>query len=195
MPDQQHPRRIPVDAAPATVSNDQLRQILSISYEDPSLRDLHEIASLVSYTGIRPGELQNLRWSRVDVPKCRAFVATKRVRGHYVPLGPKALQILEARRGRAPESEYVLGASGRRLLNQISRQLRALGNSIGASAASLSTLRRTFITRLAYSATDPTSVMIICGYRDSYLPPKFLSNPTHHFERAARELAPLLEKV
>jgi integrase len=182
-------------ASRATLSKDQLRQILSISQVDPRLRDLHEIASFISFTGIRPGELQNLCWSNVDVHKNRAFVTSNKVGGHYLAFGAKALQILEARRGREAEANYVLGASARMLLNRISRQLSAVGNRIGTSPVSLSVLRKTFIFRLLHSGADVRSVMILCGYRESYPPSKFLSNRTQIFECAARNLTPLLEEV
>ena len=70
-----------------TLSTEQLRQLLSISRENPKLQDLYDVITIVSNTGIRNGELRNLRWTDVDFQKCQLRIDC--LRSRHVPFGPE----------------------------------------------------------------------------------------------------------
>src|SRR5258708_4202117 len=58
-------RRPSMKIAPCTLSHDQLSRIMDLSEKDQSMRDLHEVVTILSSTGIREGELRRLRWADV----------------------------------------------------------------------------------------------------------------------------------
>jgi integrase len=72
------------------------------------MRDPHEAVTIISNTGIRAGELYSLRWADVDVRRRKLVVNANSFYERSVPFGPKTPQILELRREREPEAEYVL---------------------------------------------------------------------------------------
>jgi integrase len=169
------------------LSHNELRQILSVAEEDPRLRDLHDIASIILCTGIRMHELAELRWADVDFSNCHALVfCSKTMRERFVPLGPKTLRILEARRSSHPASEYVLGDTPRALLNRVVRQLRNVGNKIGISPVSIRVLRHTFFLRLMNTGADSTTLLSIGGYRPSSTSMKSFLSPVQQCKVAAR---------
>jgi integrase len=143
---------------------------------------------IISNTGIRPGELRELRWANVDVHRRMLVIeAAMNPRIRYIPFGQKTLQILEARRDREPEAEYVLGKSPQVLLRRISRQLRTVSESIGVSGVTLRVLRHTFFHRLCFSGASPESMRMIGGYSWPFW--RSHLSPDRYFEIADREQA------
>jgi integrase len=147
------------------LSLDELRLILAISAKEPNLRDLHDILIIISNTGIRSGQLRELRWADIDSQHRRFVVGKNSRRGyeHYVRFGPRTYQMLEARREREPETEYVFGTSPRAFLVRCSRQLRTVSETIGVEHISLSALRRTFFVRWVQSQKSLDALFLISG--------------------------------
>jgi integrase len=141
------------------LSQSQLRRILDLSAEDPTLRDLHDVTAIISNTGIRAGELRELLWADVDLQACTlTFTTSKNPGMRSVPFGPNTLRVLHARCGHQLGAEYVLGASPRALLHRVSRQLRAVCDGIGIHGVSLHVLRHTFATRLVNANLNCSAV-------------------------------------
>jgi integrase len=131
------------------LSQGQLRRILDLSTADPILRDLHDVVVIISNTGIRAGELRELRWCDVDLQARKlAFTVPMNPRMRSVHLDPETLQVLESRCERQSDAEYVLGESRRALLHRVSRQLRSVCDGIGVHGVTLHVLRHTFATLL-----------------------------------------------
>ena len=131
------------------LSHDELHRILDLLEEDHSMPDLREVVTIILNTGIRAGELCQLRWADVDVHRRRFVVVNAKSPSiRSIPFGPKTLQILEARREREREAEYVLGNSPRRFLHRVSHQLRTVCASIGVDGVTLRVLRCTFFARM-----------------------------------------------
>jgi integrase len=178
------------------LSINELRQILSIAKEDSHLRDLYDIASVISFTGIRFRELSNLRWADVDFPNRRAVVfCPKSMREHLVPFGPKTLQILKTRRSWVPASEFVFGDTPSALLNRVAHQLRSVGRKVGAGSVSVSVLRHTFFSRLMETGADTTALISIGGFRPSYLSVRSLLSSVQQCTWAARFQAQVEEQL
>jgi integrase len=190
MPDQPRSRRSSLQSRRPSLTNDQLCRLLSLSHDDPSLRDVHSVVTIILNTGPRPGELQDLMWSNVDARKSRVLIPNyrnNRCVGRYVPFGAKTLQTLKALHDREPASEIVLGASAHRRLNWVSHKLRVLGREIGVVPISLSGLRHAFVTRFMAYGGSVDSLSTICGYKPGNS--KFLSTLEQRFECAARDQA------
>ena len=190
MPNRHHSRRLSPQFRRLSLTNDQLHRLLSLSQNDPSLRDVHDVVTIMINTGVRPGELQDLLWSNVDIRRSRVLIPNyrnNRCVGRYVPFGAKTLQTLKVLHDREPASEIVFGASAHRRINRVSRQLRVLGRETSIGPISLSGLRHAFITRLMTCGGSVDSLSTICGYKPGNS--KFLSTLEQRFECAARDQA------
>ena len=163
MPIQQRARRLASALALRSLTPDQLRSILVLSAQDRCLRDLHDVATIISNTGLRPGELCRLRWADIDVHERKLVVNGKTGYRRFVPFGLETLWILEGRRECDPEAEYVLGKSPRRLLDRVHRQLRTVCEGIGLGGVTLRVLRYTFFADLAASGASIAVLLAFGG--------------------------------
>jgi integrase len=163
----QQTRSITRESTWRALSLDELRLTLAISAKEPNLRDLNNLLTIISNTGIRSGELRELRWADIDSKHRRFVVGKNSKRGYvrYVPFGPRTCQMLEGRRERGPETEYVLGKSPRASLARCSRQLPTVSETIGVEHISLSALRNTFFVRWAQSRKSVDALCLITGHR------------------------------
>jgi integrase len=177
-----------------TFSSDQLRTLCNCVKKDEHLRNLHEVITLMSNTGIRAGELRDLRWVDVDVLGSRLVVNAGSAYMRSVLFGPKTLQILEARRAREPKTEYVLGKSPRALLACISRDLRIVCDATGISRVNLHDFRISFFERLVLSGASYHSFMILRGSRMPYLPTKNIVSLDKLFKMASLDQAQVEEE-
>jgi integrase len=162
-----HNRRLARESIWRVLSLDELRLILRISAAEPNLRDLHDILTIILNTGIRPGELREFQWADIDSQRRRFVVGKNSKSGYarYVPFGPRTYQMLEARREREPETEYVFGALSRALLARCSHQLRTLSETIGVGHICLSTLRNNFFVRWIKSRKSLDALCLISGQK------------------------------
>jgi len=162
-----HNSRIIKESIRRVLSLDELRRILAISAEEPNLRDLHDLMTIISTTGIRTGELRELRWTDVDSIRRRVVIGKNSKSGYlrYVPFGRRTYQMLEARRERGPDLEYVFGKSPRAFLVRSSRQLWKVSETIGVEHISLSALRNTFFVRWVQSGKSIDALCLISGHR------------------------------
>jgi len=129
-----------------TLSSNQLRRLLDHLEKDQSMRDLREVVTIISNTGMRTGELCQLRWADVDVHRRR-----------FVVVNPKSPSI--------PEAEYVLGKSPQQLLRRLSHELRIVCDRVDLSGVAFHILRLTFFARLVNSGGGLESCMTICGWK------------------------------
>jgi len=130
---------------PQPLTEEQMKNLLALSAESPTTQDLHDVVKIVLNTGMRAGELCELRFADVDHNNRQlVFNATKSCTRRVVPVGPETLQILESRRELQPELEFVLGKCPRGVVKRVERQLRTLK---GMSRVSLHMLRRAFYLR------------------------------------------------
>ena len=71
---------------PYVLTSAQLRRLLEFCAKDESLRDLHDVAAIIFYTGLRIGELARLRWQEVDFDRRHIVVVPhKSARNRCVP--------------------------------------------------------------------------------------------------------------
>lgn len=138
--------------AQARLSGDELTRILSLSREDPKYRDLHDVAQITLGTGLRASELRELRWADVDFERTHLTIRQAKC-GHIrtAALGTETIRILESRRERDPESDFVLGRSPRTVLYRVMHQLSALCKQAGVRRVCLHALRGAALDRLSKS--------------------------------------------
>lgn len=160
----QQTRSITEKVIPRTLSLEELRLLLEILARDPDLRDLYDLVSIISNTGIRPGELRELRWADIDFRKRQLVVHGTSYR-RYIPFALKTAQILTSRRERKPNTEYILGKSPRCILRRSSHQLRLFAEVIGVDSISPYVFRRTFVIRWLQSGKSLDSLCAIAGVR------------------------------
>ena len=191
------PRNVTRDSSYRALSLDELRLILAIAAEEANLRGLHDILTIISNTGVCSGELRQLRWADISNQHCRFVACENSHRGHprYVPFGPRTYQMLEARREREPETEYVFGTSPRAFLARCSRQLRKLSETIGVEHISLSVLQNTFIARWVQSGKSLDALCLISGVGLYHWRLNFHVISEHKLAIAVREQAQFEEEL
>jgi len=146
-----------------TLDNTQLNRLLRFSAENPEMQDLHDVLVIVSSTGIRVGELCQLRWADINLQLQELEVSNSGCSRRRIPFGSEALQIFKKRVARQQVSEYVLGISPRALINRVSRRLASVSSNLGIAKVSLHALRENFVLRLLNSGNDLAFVARISG--------------------------------
>jgi integrase len=148
------------------VSREEFNALLRAAEKDPSGSDLKDILTILFHTGIRTGELCELRWKDVDFQKRHMLVFSKgNSKRRRVPFGKKVLQVLETRRRRQLDSEFVLGPSPHSVLDRASRQLRLLSPEVSKDAIGLRLLRAAFMLRWANAGGSFAQLACITGCR------------------------------
>ena len=133
------------------------------------------------YAGLRQGEILALEWDDVDFGNRMLNIRnkpghlTKSRRNRLASMAPELVSALQALRYRRLQSKYVFTSAnlaGRRMVNNPCRDFAAivkkagLIDDSGAPRFSMHDLRRTFVTNLLGTGTDPKSVQKLAGHAD-----------------------------
>jgi len=190
-----HPRRRPMPQQrrgqpdqPARlypVSLREFQQLLAAVGNDAVANNLRQIAAIVFYTGIRPGELKSLTWSNVDMEKCSMRVGSKSGKQRTVPFGHEVLQILVDRAKANAGAQYVLGKSPSAILHRISRRVQALPRTTDGRKLTLYSLRHSFALRWVNAGGSLVALMVMMGFSGHHPLKTFLSQ-VQAFVGAAR---------
>jgi hypothetical protein len=70
-----------------TLGNRQLNELLRFSAANPEMQDLHDVLVIVSSTGIRVGELCQLRWADIDFQLQELEVSNSGCSRRRIPFG------------------------------------------------------------------------------------------------------------
>ncbi len=179
---------------PRSLSKTDLHRILASSEKDPKMGDLHDVAVIVSNTGLRAGELRDLRWKDVDLPKRCIFVGQAKSRGRMVPFGSRTLRIFESRLEEQPGTEFVLGCSPKKTMSRVTRQLRGLAGKLGVDRISFGVLRNTCANRLLRSGASVHSLATILGWKSPFPMMKSLISGHARYALAALDQARIEER-
>ncbi len=167
------PRRGPVKER-AVIAPEKIRELLE-ALPEPS----RSLAWLLVLTGLRIGELLALRWRNVDL-ECGVLRVTQSVYdGHFdepksprsrrsVPLGPKCIEILSARKPAAVDPDALVfptrtGSAFERH-NLVNKQLKPTCEKLGLVGVSWHWLRHANATLLDAVGTPLGTVQALLGH-------------------------------
>lgn len=158
-----------------SVSLKELQQLLAGAGNDQVAIDLKQIATIVFYTGIRPGELKKLAWADIDLEKRRMRVDSKSGRLRTVPFGRRVRQIFVDRAKSGTGSDFVLGKSPSATLHRISRRLRELPCMADGAKLTLHGLRDSFALHWMNAGGDLVGLAAMMGFSNFLSTKIFLS--------------------
>jgi len=123
----------------------EIRALLAGAPTSVPARNLHDVVLIIASTGIRKGELGDLKWSDVDLERRCVRVGRKSMAGvRVVPFGPKVLDALKERRRQLPDAEYILGNSPTNALQRVSMRLAPLSEVACGRRINVHSLRHFF---------------------------------------------------
>lgn len=166
-------RLLPEPIRPLT--GDEAAKLLA-AFEGEANQELKDAVTLVLNTGMRLGELRDLRWEDVNLAeKTICFRSTRSFDVRHVPFNGAVAEMLERRRSSMPLSEYVFqGASPLSRLLRESRQLKEAGNRVLGRDVTFHHLRHTFFLTLVNHGADIPTLMSIGGWRSPLMALKFM---------------------
>jgi integrase len=183
------------------VNNERIRY-LTIGEETKLLKELEHqpqtrnIVIIALHTGMRRGEIFNLKWPDVDfVRKIINVIQTKNNKPRAVPMNPIVLQILTTlheKDGSAGKNSFVFPSekTGRRL-NNIRHSFYSALRRAYITDFRFHDLRHSAGTRLADAGVHPRIIMEILGHSDLRTTQRYM----HAIDSAKREaVARLAEK-
>jgi integrase len=152
------------------LNDEQVYALVTFASESSTTQDMTDVVKVILETGLRSGELCDLRFVDAEIISIDAEITGGRfsVKGkapRFVPFGPATVKVLMERRESHPDSEYVLGESRQGLIKRVSRQLSSLAPRIGVRRLTLQTLRHTFFTRLAAAGAPAFVIKAIGGWK------------------------------
>lgn len=157
------------DREPPYLSQDEFQKLLSMISEDW----LKDVVITAAMTGMRRGEIINLRWSDVNL-KTRTIVVqsstryrTKFGKRRIIPINDVVFQILQKRHGRV-KSEYVFTLRGRQITGDwFSHKLKKYLNKLNSpKKLNVHSLRHTFASWLVQSGVSIYEVQKLLGHSD-----------------------------
>ena len=141
----------------------------------------HGICTVGYYAGLRQGEILALEWQDVDIERRVLHVRnksnyrTKSGKNRDVPMAREVLAALEGLQHRRFQYRYVFtndNLAGRKMVNNTCRDFAMIVNRAGLvdrqhrPRFTMHDLRRTFVTNLLVTGTDPKSVQSLAGHAD-----------------------------
>ena len=126
------------------LSFEAFHQLIQHAGDGQVARDLKDIATIVYFTGIRPGELKRLAWHDVNLERHIMLVGSKGATKRAVPFNQEVHEVLIQRGKIHAGSEYVLGKSPEAALGRISQRLRSLPCGVDGCKLTLQALRNSF---------------------------------------------------
>lgn len=151
--------------SPTPPSIKEIAALLKEASKEPKAVDIRDVVSILYKTGMRCGELRELSWRDVDFEEKIITINSGRngtARG--IPAGERVLDILRERRQRQPDSDCVLGASPRVVLNRVARQVRPISKGILGQPLYLHSLRHPFAALWVKSGGDLGSLAHVMGH-------------------------------
>jgi integrase len=150
-----HKNNLPLRSTKSTrdivLTLEQVRALLDATRNQPAYCDLHDAARIMLRSKIRPGELARLRWTdfqfglrvmRVKQRKAGVFRSTI--------LDPETVALLQSRRDRAKDTEFVMGSFPERVIGQFCR----LAKMLNFPECGLDVLRRTALSEAMHIAAE-----------------------------------------
>jgi len=154
---------------------------------DGQVRDIFEV---LIETGMRRGELENLRWSDVDLAngwiqiQPRGDWTPKHGRSRKIPMRPRVREIL-LRRKRDAKYEWVFHRASGEKVGQLWNLLSRVYKRAGVPNACVHTTRHTFASHAVMSGVDLYTVGKLLGHSDVTTTQIYAHLAQDHLKRAA----------
>ncbi len=171
------------------VSN-QIDRWLTIDEEERLLNacyDRHWLSDVIIFalhTGMRQGEIINLRWQDVDVLRKTATLhKTKNKEKRTVPLNNTVIELLKGKSKVVSMSGYVFTQNGDQTTKrEVQRQFSTVLKRAKITDFRFHDLRHTFATRLAQSGVDIYTIAKLLGHKDIRMTQRY----AHHCPESIR---------
>ncbi len=147
-------------------------------------------------TGLRRGEMVNLKWQDVDLARRIIRVGsdpesgfqTKSRKERFVPITDELHDTLTARR-RESSGPYVFSTgTGTRWLNNLPREIQKLYEKAGIEDANIHTLRHTFASHFVMEGGDLPTLQKILGHSSITLTMRYAHLAPDHLMRSMKDL-------
>lgn len=169
-----------------------------------SREHLRPIIITALYTGMRCGEILNLKWSDVDFDRNMIHIRqTKSGKSRTIPLPTTVRAEIEKLKPLAPESEYVFtNPHTGRPFKDIKQGFRKACQGAGITGLRFHDLRHTFATRLARETRNLVDVAHILGHstivttmRYAHASPDRVAEAMDRLSQPPAEIIPLSAKA
>lgn len=132
------------------LTDDDCHRLLQASEANP---DLHDVVQLMLATGLRPSELERLRYQDIDYSQ-GTITAKGKSGPRSVLLDDKTMGMLRSRLDR----QLVFGTGRHSTLHRVRLQLRAVAATLGLNVRNFHTLRASWAHRLANAGLNPSEL-------------------------------------
>ncbi|MBD3181882.1 tyrosine-type recombinase/integrase [Candidatus Poribacteria bacterium] len=132
---------------------------------------IHPLIVTALHTGMRKGELFNLKWMDIDFDRRTVTIQsksdwhTKNYKSRMIQLTPVLYNILREHRERSGLSEYVFTYCGKKLKSNIKRTWSGVLGKAGLERVTLHTLRHTFASHLVMAGVALREVQELMGHQ------------------------------
>jgi integrase len=170
---------------------------VAASAELPDLRavtftdHLKPMVLLALNTGMRRGEIFNLQWSHLDLPRTMLKVegsGTKSVRTRYIPLNDDALTVLSAWRDQTEGENFIFPARDAGRMDNITRAWRNLTKKAKVADFNFHDIRHDFASRLVMAGVDLNTVRELLGHTDIKMTLRYAHLAPEHKRLAVSKL-------
>jgi integrase len=165
-------------------------RLLEACYDRPWLRD---VIIFAVNTGMRQGEIINLRWKDVDLfRKTATVMKTKNGDKRTVPLNRTVTELLKAKSKVVSLRGYVFTQRDEQVTKrEVQRQFATALKRAKVIDFRFHDLRHTFATRLAQSGVDIYAIAKLLGHKDIRMTQRY----AHHSPESVRYGVDILDKM
>jgi integrase len=167
------------------LSDEEEARLLETVRTSPKEKHLEPIIITALNTGMRKGEILNLKWLNVDFKKGYIQVeGTKNGENRKIPMNKKLTDTLEGGK-KVSKGEYVFSENGKPYRDVKTGWWTALKKA-GIEGFRFHDLRHTFGSRLGMKGRDIRTIQILMGHKDITMTMRY-SHPTPEHMRKAVE--------
>ena len=168
------------------LSEEEEARLLEAVRTGHKAKHLEPIIATALHTGMRKGEILNLKWSNVDFRNGLIIVeGTKNGEIRKIPMNKKLTQTLEGAK-KVSKGDYVFSENGKPYRDVKTGWWTALENA-GIENFTFHGLRHTFGSRLGMAGIDIRTIQELMGHKDIKMTMRY-SHPTPEHKKRAVEV-------
>ncbi|TKJ43719.1 hypothetical protein CEE36_03265 [candidate division TA06 bacterium B3_TA06] len=159
---------------------------------------LYEIVLTAILTGLRKGNLQNLKWSQVDFKTGNIIIPAgehKNRKPLYFPINPYLQEILSGLRHNYPYAEYVFCKADGTEYGDWKRSFNTACETAGLEDVRFHDLRHTCGTLLNMLGTNQYTIRALMGHRTLAASKRYVHTPPETVREASNALGDRLRRI